>query len=812
MTIKKNEKIMKNEDVMEQVGRTKTSGLHYFIILFSVAWFGIVAVYITKFFGWDNLFSMVPNEFSGFMAGITLPLAIIWVIMAYIDRGNSYRREAALLQHSINHVMFPNSDTNNATKMIANAIEKQVAELKEATRDAYAQSDVIRRDLVERINDMRQLTESIQTYSTQALPNLSAEIRDLTRNFQEVAEKASTTTADFRVNTLQIREDSESLANMLTPMVNQMVTAAEHVKEVVNVNNENISKAQEQLLTYSQTSREAISQIIETWAQKGESLEKTFLRTAENCEDLFHKLDSGVSNIENSIAEQKKVVEAQADLLNKNSGYLENKLGEYGKLINLEVEAMVERSGKLENNVQSQMNGLKETAAQISDLFAKVGDGILAKRQMLEIETSQMVKSINSATEHLEEEIKALKEYYDSTQSKNGDMHKIFTQVASNLQQAESDLNNSLSQFNASTDGIADKFKNISMQISKNIDASFTDINTKTDTLLDKFNGIGTAINSSLEQSSTAITEKSGTMIESFGKISSLVDESLNKTMEEVNIKASNIIGKFSNIGKIIGADIDKTIEGIDEKTSGIIDKFKDANMSIGENINKLSENTNNMTQQSKVNATLLIEQDEYVNKSLVSLKQMTGKIASVNDELSATGQKIGETLAQYENKLSNFGQTIGHHLEDLSANYNKAQQQIEALEQKYKTTSIDSFMKNSADVISELEALAIDVHGIFNKQGKDKELWQQYYAGDHGVFVRYLSENMTKNEIISIRQDYENKPDFRVVVDKYIDDFNSLIASARQNNRAGTLLALISGSDIGKVYYVLARALGKLN
>lgn len=120
--------------------------------------------------------------------------------------------------------------------------------------------------------------------------------------------------------------------------------------------------------------------------------------------------------------------------------------------------------------------------------------------------------------------------------------------------------------------------------------------------------------------------------------------------------------------------------------------------------------------------------------------------------------------------------------------------------------------MKNSADVISELEALAIDVHGIFNKQGKDKELWQQYYAGDHGVFVRYLSENMTKNEIISIRQDYENKPDFRVVVDKYIDDFNSLITSARQNNRAGTLLALISGSDIGKVYYVLARALGKLN
>ena len=90
--------------------------------------------------------------------------------------------------------------------------------------------------------------------------------------------------------------------------------------------------------------------------------------------------------------------------------------------------------------------------------------------------------------------------------------------------------------------------------------------------------------------------------------------------------------------------------------------------------------------------------------------------------------------------------------------------------------------------------------------------MWKQYYAGDHGVFVRYLSNNMSREEIAAIRRDYEAKPDFRVVVDKYIDDFNSLITSARNNNRAGTLLALISGSDIGKVYYVLARALGKLN
>ena len=89
--------------------------------------------------------------------------------------------------------------------MIADAIKSQVADLKEATRDVFAQSDVIRRDLIERVNDMRQLSEAITSYATQALPSLTEQIQQLTSNFQEVADVASNTTSDFRVNTLKMK-------------------------------------------------------------------------------------------------------------------------------------------------------------------------------------------------------------------------------------------------------------------------------------------------------------------------------------------------------------------------------------------------------------------------------------------------------------------------------------------------------------------------------------------------------------------------------------------------------------------------------
>lgn len=693
--IKKSDKT-ENFDLPEQPESWFSNGLHRFMIVFSVMWFGIVAIYITKFFGWDNLFSMMPNEFSGFIAGISLPLAIVWVVMAYIDRGNSFRNETQMLRDSLNRVIFPDSNGNAATKMIADAIKAQVSELKETTRDVCAQADVIKRDLSDRIAEMKSLAGELDTYSSQTMQELNSEIKKLVENFTFVAEKAASTTADFRVNTMQIREDSEQLSNIMKPMVNEMVTAAENIKEVVNVNNENIEKAQAQLNNYSESSQLAIGRIIESWAEKGENLEKTFLRTAENCEELFHRLDSGISHIENSINEQKTVVEKQSAILDKNSGYLDKKLGEYGKLISLEVEAMIERSNTLEQNIQAQMKNIKEASRQTEEIFGRLGTDISDKRQLLETEGSRMVNNIHLTVGNLGEEVARLQDFYKNTQDKNSELGKVFSSIAQTLKEMEDGLLASVNNFSS--------------------------------------------------------------------------------------------------------------------KAGGVVDKFNDVNTLVSGNIGKLSETADNIANQSKANAGLLIEQDEYVNKSLASLKQISSQIAALNKDMSSTAGNVGKTLSAYENKMSAFSKVMGEHLSDLNENYDKTQKQYDEFNQKFKVASIDSFMKNSADIISELETISIDINSIFNKIGDDEVLWKKYYEGDHSVFVRYLSKNMTKKEVVAVREDYEKKPDFRVVVDKYLDDFNSLIEAARSNNRASTLLALISGSDIGKVYYILSRALGKVN
>jgi len=514
---------------------------------------------------------------------------------------------------------------------------------------------------------------------------LNEEVGKLIENFNMITDKASSATADFRVNTLQMREDSEKLVTIVTPMVNEMVTAAERVKEVVNVNNENIAKAQEQLNQYSDSSQRTISGMIQTWEEKGENLQKAFLRTSENCEELFHRLDSGISHIENSIKEQKQVVETQSGLIDKNSTFLDNKLGEYGRLISLEVEAMVKRSGTLEQNIQAQIRNMREVTEQITASFGELGNNITEKRAVLENEGVQIVNNISKIISAFGEETRRLQEFYNTTQNKNQEFGQMVASVMQNLNIAEDKMN--------------------------------------------------------------------------------------------------------------------QNIESYNQRAGGILNKFSEINQQVSGNISRLTES-----------AEILTKQDNSTNNAINNLKQITADIAKADKKLEQTGANIGETLLQYESKMNSLGKAIDSHLENLRKGYEQTEKQVDKFNQKFKSASMDTFMRDSSDIINELEAISIDINAIFNKAKKDDDLWKKYYDGDHGAFVRYLSKNMTKKQVIAVKDDYESNQNFRILVDKYLSDFEALVASARENERAGTLLALISGSDIGKVYYILARALGKIN
>ena len=135
------------------------------------------------------------------------------------------------------------------------------------------------------------------------------------------------------------------------------------------------------------------------------------------------------------------------------------------------------------------------------------------------------------------------------------------------------------------------------------------------------------------------------------------------------------------------------------------------------------------MSEQSKTASEMLAQQDSSVNNAMSNLKQIATGIVAANKKLAQVGADVGETLHKYEDKMSAFGKTVDEHLAYLRDGYEKTEKQVDAFNQKFKSATLDTFMRDSSDIINELEALSIDINAVFNKAGKDDELWKKYYV-----------------------------------------------------------------------------------
>jgi hypothetical protein len=91
-------------------------------------------------------------------------------------------------------------------------------------------------------------------------------------------------------------------------------------------------------------------------------------------------------------------------------------------------------------------------------------------------------------------------------------------------------------------------------------------------------------------------------------------------------------------------------------------------------------------------------------------------------------------------------------------------------------------------------------------------ELWDRYRRGEHNVFSRRLYTIDGQQTFDDIRRKYRRETDFKQTVDRYVDEFERLLAEATRDDRDPTLARSYLTSETGKVYTMLAHASGRFD
>ena len=111
--------------------------------------------------------------------------------------------------------------------------------------------------------------------------------------------------------------------------------------------------------------------------------------------------------------------------------------------------------------------------------------------------------------------------------------------------------------------------------------------------------------------------------------------------------------------------------------------------------------------------------------------------------------------------------------------------------------------------MIEALNSTAIDVNKLLSNDVADTA-WAAYLKGDRGVFTRRAVRLLDSGEAREIQRHYEEEPDFRDQVNRYVHDFEAMLRRVTAERDGGPMAVTLMSSDMGKLYAALAQVIDR--
>ena len=182
----------------------------------------------------------------------------------------------------------------------------------------------------------------------------------------------------------------------------------------------------------------------------------------------------------------------------------------------------------------------------------------------------------------------------------------------------------------------------------------------------------------------------------------------------------------------------------------------------------------------------------------------------AIEAQLADVGSAVKAAIDRNINLSEEATQRVTAQLQSVNELTANLEQRAAAAREQFDGIDDEAFARRIALLTESLNSASIDVAKILSNEVTDTA-WAAYLKGDRGVFTRRAVRLLDNGEARIIASHYDEEPEFRDHVNRYIHDFESMmrvLLSTRDGNAIGVTLL---SSDVGKLYVALAQAIDRL-
>ena len=730
-----------------------------------IAGLAILSLFVgwTGFWAWANQAELlrIENparliELIGLWAVPVSLLALAWLLAMRMSTTEARRfgDVAALLRSESELLETRIKTVNGEISMARSFLAENARELESVGRASAARLTEAAQQLVSALADADQKAQMLETASSAAVNNV-----ELLRNHLPVVTSAA------KDATNQIG----NAGNVASAQIQNMIASLRVMDETIATTSATMTQLEQQTSNTNQRITSAAN-------EAGSVLENSTANSEKRVTVMLSSLQTDIAQVEQRLGEAAENIGALSD---SNGQHLSEQIDVLRHAVADITDATNSQDTKLDGMIMRLQTSLNQSAQQLADIDGRAQDRLQALATNVGASIADCDAKLNVVDTAATDRIAKLAFAISALSESSSD---LTVNLSANESHAAAVLTNA--------EKLAAVLAEISRELGGAIPAAFDQLQSRIE---ESNNALAL-----LRVESHALDSQSSSWAEKLGELDAVlqaqrasVDTLLNQSGSALAERRDEIAALSTSLTET-HALIGEVAATAEDQLSGSLRRVADAAREAANSSKAIVE-----AELADI-GTRLTEQNRVLLAGAID--------AQLADVGSAVKEAIDRNISLSEQATQRVTAQL-HSIGELTANL---EQRAASAREQFDGIDDQAFARRIALLTESLNSASIDVAKILSNEVTDTA-WAAYLKGDRGVFTRRAVRLLDSGEARIIANHYDDEPEFRDHVNRYIHDFESMmrvLLSTRDGNAIGVTLL---SSDVGKLYVALAQAIDRL-